>query len=139
GAADGARWGTARADGPFRPKLPLAAGGTHEPGAMVDAAGWEDDDVRGRMPQAERTYKVVGLMNEHQLALGETTTGGRRELRNPDGLLDYDALMLLTLQRARTAREAIETIDALCREYGYGSSGETFAIADKDEVWVMEL
>ncbi|HLU38949.1 MAG TPA: C69 family dipeptidase, partial [Planctomycetota bacterium] len=130
---------TYSADAPFLPKLLLVPGGTHEPGAMVDVAGWEDDDVRGRIPQAERTYKVVGLMNEHQLALGETTTGGRRELRNPDGLLDYDALMLLTLQRARTAREAIETIDALCREYGYGSSGETFAIADKDEVWVMEL
>ena len=78
-------------------------------------------------------------MNEHQLSLGETTTGGRRELVDRKGQLDYDALMLLTLQRARTAREAIEMIDALCREYGYGSSGETFSIADKNEAWIMEL
>jgi dipeptidase len=87
----------------------------------------------------ERTYTVVGLMNEHQLSLGETTTGGRRELVDRKGQLDYDGLMSLTLQRARTAREAIVVIDALCKEYGYGSSGETFSIADKNEAWIMEL
>ena len=78
-------------------------------------------------------------MNEHQLSLGETTTGGRRELVDRKGQLDYDALMMLTLQRAKTAREAIKVIDELCKEYGYGSSGETFSIADKDEAWIMEL
>ena len=78
-------------------------------------------------------------MNEHQLSLGETTTGGRRELRDPKGMLDYDALMLLTLQRARTAREAIKIVDELAREYGYRSSGETFSIADPNEAWIMEL
>ena len=70
---------------------------------------------------------------------GETTTGGRRELVDPKGMLDYDALMLLTLQRARTAREAIKVVDELAREYGYKSSGETFSIADPNEAWIMEL
>lgn len=138
-SADGSTMITYSADAAFMPKLLLVPGGRHAEGSTVDVAGWEDDRVRGTIPQAPVTYKVVGLMNEHQLALGETTTGGRRELRNPDGLLDYDALMLLTLQRARTAREAITTIEALCEEHGYGSSGETIAIADPNEVWVMEI
>ena len=92
-----------------------------------------------RCKQVANTYSVVGLMNEHQLSLGETTTGGRRELVDPKGMLDYDALMLLTLQRARTAREAIKIVDELAREYGYRSSGETFSIADPNEAWIMEL
>jgi dipeptidase len=138
-SADGSTMITYSADAPFQPKLLLVPGGTHEPGATVDVAGWEEDRVSGKIPQAAHTYKVVGLMNEHQLTLGETTTGGRRELRNPEGLLDYDALMLLTLQRAKTAEEAIATIDALTREHGYCSSGETIAIADENEVWVMEI
>jgi len=138
-SADGSTMITYSADAPFQPKLLLVPGGTHELGEMVDVAGWEDDRVSGKIPQAAQTYKVVGLMNEHQLTLGETTTGGRRELRNPEGLLDYDALMLLTLQRAKTAQEAITTIDALTREHGYCSSGETIAIADVNEVWVMEI
>jgi MATE family multidrug resistance protein len=95
--------------------------------------------VRGEIPEARVAYSVVGLMNEHQLALGETTTGGRRELRNREGLLDYDALMLLTLQRAKTSREAIDTIDRLVNEHGYGSGGETISIADPREAWMMEI
>jgi dipeptidase len=138
-SADGSTMITYSADAAFLPKLLLVPGGQHDAAARVDVAGWEDDRVNGQIPQAPVTYKVVGLINEHQLALGETTTGGRRELRNPEGRLDYDALMLLTLQRAKTAQEAIATIDALCREHGYCSSGETIAIADKTEVWVMEL
>ena len=138
-SADGSTMITYSADAAFMPKLLLVPGGRHAPGSVVDVAGWEDDRVRGQIPQAETSYRVVGLINEHQLALGETTTGGRRELRDPNGLLDYDALMLLTLQRSKTAREAIATIDALCKAHGYGSSGETFAIADQTEVWVMEL
>jgi dipeptidase len=126
-------------DIPFMPRLLRIPGGTHAPGTMVDVRGWENDEDRGRIPQAERTYSVVMLMNEHQLSLGETTTGGRPELRNPKGQLDYDALMVLVLQRAKTAREAIALIDSLCREYGFGSSGETFSIADKNEAWIMEL
>ena len=72
-------------------------------------------------------------------AIGETTTGGRGELTDPKGVLDYDALIVLALQRARTAREAIRVIDELANEYGYNAPGETFSIADKDEAWLMEL
>ena len=136
---DGSVMVTYSADAPFMPRLLRIAGGTHEPGTMIDVRGWEDEEDRGKIPQVERTYTVVGLVNEHQLSLGETTTGGRPELRDRKGQLDYDALMVLVLQRAKTAREAIALIDSLCREYGFGSSGETFSIADKDEAWIMEL
>ncbi len=138
-STDGSVMITYSADAPFMPRLLRIPGGTHSPGTMVEVRGWEDEEVRGKVSQAERTYTVVGLMNEHQLSLGETTTGGRHELVDRKGQLDYDGLMLLTLQRAKTAREAIAVIDALCKEYGYGSSGETFSIADKDEAWIMEL
>ena len=136
---DGSVMITYSADAPFLPRLLHVPGGVHEEGERVDVVGWESYDVRGSIPQARETYSVVGLINEHQLALGETTTGGRGELRNPEGLLDYDALMLLTLQRARSAREAIETIDELVEEHGYGSGGETFSIADAHEAWMMEI
>jgi len=138
-SADGSTMITYSADAGFMPRLLHVPGGRHEAGAMVDVAGWENDVVRGQIEQARETYKVVGLINEHQVALGETTTGGRRELRDPDGLLDYDALMLLTLQRSRTARQAIDVIVDLTGRYGYGSGGETIAIADESEVWVMEI
>lgn len=138
-SADGSVMITYSADAAFLPKLLHHKGGEHRAGELVDLMAWENDRVRGQVRQVARTYSVVGLMNEHQLALGETTTGGRRELRNPDGLLDYDGLMWLTLQRAKTAREAIRTIDALCAEYGYGSGGETIAIADPKEAWVLEI
>ena len=136
---DGSVMVTYSADAPFMPRLLRVPGGVHPAGSMVDVRGWENDQVRGQVRQVERTYTVVGLMNEHQLSLGETTTGGRRELVDRKGQLDYDGLMSLTLQRAKTAREAITVIDALCKEYGYGSSGETFSIADKHEAWIMEL
>ena len=97
---------TYSADAPFMPRLLRVPGGV-SPGTMVDVQGWENDQIRGQVRQVERTYTVVGLMNEHQLSLGETTTGGRRELVDRKGLLDYDGLMMLTLQRAKTAREAI--------------------------------
>ena len=138
-SSDGSVILTYSADAPFMPRLLRVAGGTHPPGAMLEVRGWEDDEVRGKVRQAGCTYTVVGLMNEYQLSLGETTTGGRRELVDRQGQLDYDGLMLLTLQRAKTAREAITVVDALCKEYGYGSSGETFSIADKNEAWIMEL
>ncbi len=136
---DGSVMVTYSADAPFMPRLLRVPGGSHPEGSMIDVVGWENDQIRGKVRQASRTYTVVGLMNEHQLSLGETTTGGRRELVNRDGQLDYDGLMMLTLQRAKTAREAIQVIDDLTGEYGYGSSGETFSIADKDEAWIMEL
>ena len=136
---DGAVITSYSADAPFMPKLLRVAGGTHPAGTMAEVKAWEDDEVRGRVRQAERTYTVVGLMNENQVSLVETTTGGRPELVDEHGQLDYDGLMMLVLQRARTAREAIALVDSLCREYGYGSSGETFSIADKNEAWLMEL
>ncbi len=136
---DGSVIVTYSADAPFMPRLLRVPGGTYAPGSMTEVRGWENDEIRGKVRQAERTYTVVGLMNEHQLSMGETTTGGRPELVDRKGQLDYDGLMLLTLQRAKTAREAIAVIDALCKEYSYGSSGETFSIADKNEAWIMEL
>ena len=136
---DGSVMVTYSADAPFMPKLLYMPGGTHQAGDLIQVRGWEDDRLCGPVRQAATTYSVVGLMNEHQLSLAETTTGGRRELHDPKGMLDYDALMLLTLQRARTAREAIKIVDELAREYGYRSSGETFSIADPNEAWIMEL
>jgi dipeptidase len=130
---------TYSADAPFMPKLLYIPGGWQKEGELIQVRAWEDDRLCGPIKQVKNTYSVVGLMNEHQLSLGETTTGGRRELRDPTGILDYDALMLLTLQRAKTAREAIKVIDELAREYGYRSSGETFSIADPNEAWIMEL
>jgi dipeptidase len=136
---DGSVMVTYSADAPFMPKLLYVPGGAHQAGELIQVRGWEDDRLCGPVKQLANTYSVVGLMNEHQLSLGETTTGGRRELVDRTGMLDYDALMMLTLQRARTAREAIKIVDELAREYGYRSSGETFSIADPDEAWIMEL
>ena len=129
---DGSVMVTYSADAPFMPKLLYLPGGTHQAGELIQVRAWENDQLVGPVKQVSQTYSVVGLMNEHQLSLGETTTGGRRELRDPKGMLDYDALMLLTLQRAKTAREAIKVVDELAREYGYQSSGETFSIADSE-------
>src|SRR5262249_22053272 len=136
---DGSVMVTYSADAAFMPKLLLVPGGTHKAGELIQVPAWEDDRLCGPVKQVENRHSVVGPMNEHQLSLGETTTGGRRELVKPNGMLDYDALMLLTLQRAGTAREAIRIIDDLAREYGYRSSGETFSIADPNEAWIMEL
>jgi dipeptidase len=138
-SSDGSVMITYSADAPFLPRLLHHQGGKHKAGELVDLVAWENERVRGQFRQVAQTYSVVGLINERQVALGETTTGGRRELRNRDGLLDYDGLMWLTLQRAGTAREAIATIDSLCTEYGYGSGGETIAVADKNEAWVLEI
>ena len=136
---DGSVMVTYSADAPFMPKLLYVPGGSHKPGELIQVRAWEDDRLCGPVKQVANTYSVVALMNEHQLSLAETTTGGRNELVNREGMLDYDALMLLTLQRAKTAREAITVIDVLAREYGYRASGETFSIADPNEAWMMEL
>lgn len=110
-----------------------------EPGTMLDVYEWDTGKFLGTIPQAEHTYNVVGNMNNHQLAIGETTYGGRRELRNEEGIIDYGSLIYITLQRAKNAREAIKTMSELLENYGYCSSGESFSIADKNEVWIMEL
>ncbi|MBR6091853.1 MAG: C69 family dipeptidase [Bacteroidales bacterium] len=97
------------------------------------------NEIRGYVPQPAHTYQVVGYINEHQVALGETTFGGREELIDPKGLIDYGSLMFMALERSKSAREAIKVIADLVEQYGYGSDGETFSISDKDEVWYFEI
>lgn len=111
----------------------------YKPGTMVDVYEWDSGKFLGTIEQAPVTYSVVGNINQHQLAIGETTYGGRNELHNPDGIIDYGSLIYLTLQRAKNAREAIHTIVTLTEKYGYCSSGESFSISDPNEVWIMEM
>jgi len=125
-------------DGEFLSHLEYIPAQDHQPGEMIDIKGY-DGQIKGRIKQVPHTYAVVGLMNEHQVAIGETTFGGRPELRNPQGLLHYFTLMKLALQRAKTAREAIKVMTELVEEYGYASTGETFSIADTNEAWIMEM
>lgn len=111
----------------------------HKEGTMLDVYEWDTGKYLGKIPQVPHTYQVVGNMNEHQLAIGETTYGGRDTLRDESGIIDYGSLMYITLQRAKNAREAIKTIAELTAEYGYYSSGESFSISDPNEVWIMEI
>ncbi len=111
----------------------------HLPGAMLDIYEWDSGKFLGRIKQVAHTYAVVGNMNEHQVSIGETTWGGREELKDPKAIMDYGSLMYIALQRAKTAREAIKVITDLVAEYGYYSSGESFSIADPNEVWIMEI
>jgi len=111
----------------------------YPPGSFLDVYEWDTNKFLGRIPQLSHTYSVVGNMNEHQVAIGETTYGGRSELRDTTGLIDYGSLIYITLQRARTAREAINIMGELVADHGYYSSGESFSIADPHEVWIMEL
>ena len=94
---------------------------------------------RGSVPQPPHTYQVVGYINENQVALGETTFGGREELMDPTGIVDYGSLMFIALERSTSAREAIKIMADLVEEYGYGSDGESFSISDANEVWYMEI
>lgn len=108
-------------------------------GATLEVYEWDTGKYLGNIPQAPQTYNVIGNMNEHQLVIAETTFGGRRELRNKEGLIDYGSLMYITLQRAKSAREAINVMTKLVDEYGYYSSGESFSIGDKNEAWILEM
>ena len=108
-------------------------------GTMLNIVEWDTSKPLGQIPQAPHTYKTVGNMNEHQLIIGETTWGGRLELMDSTAIMDYGSLIYVALQRARTAREAIQVIVDLANEYGYASEGESFSIADKNEAWVMDL
>ena len=108
-------------------------------GSWLKINEWDTNRPLGRIAQAEQTYLTVGNMNQYQLIIGETTWGGREEQADPNGIMDYGSLIYVTLQRAKTAREAIETIVALANEYGYPSEGETFSIADTKEAWIMDL
>lgn len=108
-------------------------------GSRLPIVEWDSFKPLGDIAQVERTFQTVGNMNEHQVAIGETTWGGRLELMDSTGIMDYGSLIYISLQRAGTAREAIETIVALANEYGYPSEGETFSIIDKEEAWIMDL
>jgi dipeptidase len=108
-------------------------------GSMVDVYDWDSHKYLGKIKQIPETYHVIGLINEFQVSIGETTFGGRDELRDTLGKVDYGSLMQLALQRSKTAREAIKVMTDLVSEYGYYSSGESFSIADKNEVWYMEM
>jgi dipeptidase len=113
--------------------------GRHAEGEMITIRGWGPQTADRFVAEAPYTYKVVGLMNENQVSIVETTWGGRRELMNRDGYLDYFTLMHLALQRSTSAREAIVVMHELVQEYGYSATGESFAVCDKDEAWIMEL
>lgn len=113
--------------------------GEWDAGTMMDIYEWDTGKWLGKIEQAPKTYNVVGNMNANQVAIGETTYGGRSELRDTTGIIDYGSLIYTTLQRAVSARDAIKIIHELTSTYGYYSSGESFSIADKDEVWIMEL
>lgn len=136
--ADGSAIVVYTCDGEFHPTLRNTPAADHEPGDVFEIRNWSGE-LQGTIPQPPHTYAVVNLMNEHQLSIGETTTGGREELINPDGVIHYWHLMQLTLQRAGTAREAVEVMGRLVRDHGYRSSGESFAIADPKEAWIMEM
>jgi dipeptidase len=108
-------------------------------GTLVDIYEWDTGKFLGKIPQKAHTYSVVGNMNQHQLSIGETTFGGRPELADSTGIVDYGTLIYFTLQRAKNAREAISTFSQLVTDYGYASSGESFSIADQNEAWILEL
>ena len=115
------------------------AAGTHKKGEMRDIVDWDTHKYIGKIPEAPVTYNVIGNINEFQVTIGETTYGGREEMVNPDGGIDYGSLIYLGLQRSRTAREAIKVMTTLAQTYGYCSEGETFTICDPNEAWIMEM
>ena len=117
----------------FKPQADWATG------SKLKVYDWDSGKYLGEIEQIPHTYKTVGNMNEHQLIIAETTFGGRHGLNNPDAIMDYGSLIYITLQRARTAREAIRLMDELTQKYGYYSEGESFSIADKEEAWIMEM
>ena len=109
-------------------------------GALRDIYEWDTGKFMGRIPQVSHTFSVVGNMNEYQVAIGETTYGGREDLAiQPGAIMDYGSLIYVALQRAKTAREAIEVMTDLVEKYGYASSGESFSISDPNEVWIFEM
>lgn len=117
----------------FKPQADWATG------SKLKVCDWDSGKYLGEIEQVQHTYKTIGNMNEHQLIIAETTFGGRHGLNNPDAIMDYGSLIYITLQRARTAREAIKLMDELTQKYGYFSEGESFSIADKEEAWIMEM
>ena len=139
-SVDGSVMCTYNCDGfGFSGSLSYSPAGRHEPGELIEIHGWGPSHKGQYVKQVEYTYNVVGLMNEKQVTIVETTFDGRLMLVNQEGLLDYFSLMRLALQRTSTAREAIRCMAELVEEYGYNSSGETLTICDPNEAWIMEI
>ena len=113
--------------------------GTHPKGTMRKIFNWDTNKYQGVIPEASQTYNVIGNINEFQVSIGETTYGGREEMEDSTGILDYGSLIYLALQRSKTAREAIQVMTTLAQTYGYNSGGETFTICDPNEAWIMEM
>ena len=111
----------------------------HPDGAVRDIYEWDTGKYLGRIKEAKRTYNVIGNINEFQVTIGETTFGGRPELVDTTGVMDYGSLIYVALQRSRSAKEAIKVMTGLVKEYGYCSGGESFSIADPDEAWILEM
>lgn len=140
----------ASADGSVMVTYNADAGGFMEPLYWAEAQDWADGDsveiyewdtgkYLGKIKQVKHTYKVIGNMNEHQVAIGETTFGGREDLSTPNGIIDYGSMIYIALQRSKTAREAIEVMTKLVEEYGYASEGESLSVSDPNEVWIFEI
>ena len=112
---------------------------TYPEGSKLDVHDWDSGKFLGKIKQVEKTYSVIGNINEHQVSIGETTFGGRPELVDTTAIMDYGSLIYIGLQRSKTAREAIKVMTDLVAEYGYYSEGESFSIADPNEVWILEM
>jgi dipeptidase len=113
--------------------------GVHAKGTMRDIIDWDTKAYHGQIPEAPVTYNVIGNINEFQVTVGETTYGGREEMVDSTGIIDYGSLIYIALQRSRNAREAIKLMTSLAEKYGYNSEGETFTICDPNEAWIMEM
>ena len=139
-SVDGSNFITYAADSHIRyGELYFTPAADWAPGSMRTIYDRGTNAIRGYVSQPAHTYQVVGYINENQVALGETTFGGRTELIDPTGIIDYGSLMFMALERSTSAREAIKIMADLVEEYGYGSDGETFSISDANEVWYMEI
>jgi dipeptidase len=139
-SADGSTMITYNADaGGFMEPLRYHPAADYKEGDSLEIYDWDTGKYLGKIAQVKHTYSVIGNMNEHQVSIGETTFGGRSELRDTNSIMDYGSLMYIAMQRAKTAREAINVMTDLVAEYGYYSSGESFSVADPKEVWILEM
>lgn len=138
-SADGSVYVVYTCDGEFHPRLRIQPAADHKKGEKIEMRNWRNG-TKGYIDQVPHTYAVVGPhMNEFQVSIGETTFGGREELTDTTQFLHYWWMMQITLQRAKTAKEAVDVLTGLAEKYGYGSSGESFSIADPNEAWVVEM
>ena len=139
-SADGSVFVTYNADsyGAFMPLYHYPAA-KHEAGTMRAVYEWDTNKYLGEITEAQETYNVIGNSNEWQVTVGETTFGGRHEMSDSTGIIDYGSLIYITLQRSKTAREALQVMTSLVEQYGYYSEGETFSVADSNEAWMLEM